>query len=415
VTIDVDDRAEARGRPTPEQTFAAAVDLVTRSSGSFKRFALRYSLCTADAEDAYQRSLEILLRKAPTADRGELRAWLHTVIKHEALAVRRQRERTLAGSGDEPPEPVAEATPALDEQASGRERVRRTAEALRQLKPSELQCMLLKALGYSYDEIAERTGFSWTKVNRSLTEGRRRFLDRFGELSTGQRCDEVQALLSTACDGEASPEQEHTLRAHLAGCGSCRAALRKYRAAPRQVAELFPPGIVVGLAQQQSWLARLGDWLSVNSGDRAGALAWKVQQSAEALGAQKAAAVVASTAALAGGTAVQEHRVHGDPGAKRTSRVEHAPRTAAAEAVPVPGAPVAAPPVQPVPAAPSDRASDRPVEAKAAPAEEFAPAPAGAPASAPEARVTTASGGGEFGAPGSGGGSESRSGGEFGP
>jgi RNA polymerase sigma factor (sigma-70 family) len=165
VSTDVDAQAPARQRPTPEQTFAAAVDLVTRSSSSFKRFALRYSLCAADAEDAYQRSLEILLRKAPTADRGELRAWLHTVIKHEALALRRQRERTLAGAGDDPPEPVAEATPALDEQASGRERVGRTAEALRQLKPSELQCMLLKALGYSYDEIAERTGYSWTKVN----------------------------------------------------------------------------------------------------------------------------------------------------------------------------------------------------------------------------------------------------------
>jgi RNA polymerase sigma factor (sigma-70 family) len=410
VKIDVDDRAGARERPTPEETFAAAVDLVTGSSSSFKRFALRYSLCTADAEDAYQRSLEILLRKAPTADRGELRAWLHTVIKHEALALRRQRERTLAGNGDEPPEPVADATPALDEQASGRERVRRTAEALRQLKPSELQCMLLKALGYSYDEIAERTGYSWTKVNRSLTEGRRRFLDRFGELSTGQRCEEVQALLSTACDGEASPDQERTLRAHLAGCGSCRAALRSYRAAPRQVAELFPPGIVVGLAQQQSWLARLGDWLSVNSGDRAGALAWKVQQSAEALGAQKAAAVVASTAALAGGTAVQEHRVHDDPGAKRTARVEHAPRTTAAEAAPVPAAPpVAAPPAQPIPAAALAGASER------ASAEEFAPAPATAPASAPEAKVTTAPAGGEFGAPGSGSGSGGRGGGEFGP
>jgi RNA polymerase sigma factor (sigma-70 family) len=415
VKIDVDGRADSRERPTPEETFAAAVDLVTGSSTSFKRFALRYSLCTADAEDAYQRSLEILLRKAPTADRGELRAWLHTVIKHEALALRRQRERTLAGTGDQPPEPAADATPALDEQASGRERVRRTAEALRQLKPSELQCMLLKALGYSYHEIAERTGYSWTKVNRSLTEGRRRFLDRFGELSTGQRCAEVQELLSTACDGEASPEQERTLRAHLAGCGSCRAALRSFRAAPRQVAELFPPGIVMGLAQQQSWLARLGDWLSVNSGDRAGALAWKVQQSAEALGAQKAAAVVASTAALAGGTAVQEHRVQGDPGAKRASRVEHAARTTAAEAAPVPAAaPVAAPPAQPVPAAAADRASDRAAEDKA-PAEEFAPAPASAPASTPEAKVTTVSGGGEFGGPGRGSGSGGRGGGEFGP
>lgn len=405
MNTDVDDRAEARERPTPEQTFAAAVDLVTRSSSSFKRFALRYSLCTADAEDAYQRSLEILLRKAPTADRGELRAWLHTVIKHEALALRRQRERTLAGTGDELPEPVAEAAPALDEQASGRERVRRTAEALRQLKPSELQCMLLKALGYSYDEIAARTGYSWTKVNRSLTEGRRRFLDRFGELSTGQHCAQFQALLSTACDGEASAEEERTLRAHLDGCGSCRAALRSYRATPRHVAELFPPGIVVGLTQQQTWLGRLGDWLSVNGGDRAGAVAWKVQQSAEALGAQKAAAVVASTAAIAGGTAVDQHRGD-DP--ERTHRPARVAQTAAAAAVPVRAAPpVAAPPATQPGTDPSPPPAS---EANSAPAEEFAPAPA----AEPEPAARPASTGGEFGGPAGGSGSGG-GGGEFGP
>src|SRR3954452_17565900 len=107
--------AAPRRRPTSDETFAAAVDLVTRGSSRFKRYALRYSLCPADAEDAYQRSLEIMLRKAPTADRGQLRAWLHTVIKHEALALRRQRERALGGAGDEPPEPVADAAPPLDE------------------------------------------------------------------------------------------------------------------------------------------------------------------------------------------------------------------------------------------------------------------------------------------------------------
>jgi RNA polymerase sigma factor (sigma-70 family) len=408
VKTDVDDRAVARRRPTTDETFAAAVDLVTRGSSRFKRFALRYSLCAADAEDAYQRSLEIMLQKAPTADRGQLRAWLHTVIKHEALALRRQRERALAGAGDEPPEPVADAAPPLDELASGRERVHLTAEALTQLKPSELQCLLLKALGYSYDEIAERTGYSWTKVNRSLTEGRRRFLDHFGELSTGGRCGGFQALLSTACDGEASREEERELRAHLDGCASCRAALRSYRAAPRQVAELFPPGIVVGLVQQQSWLARLGDWLSLNGGDRAGALAWKVQQGAEAMSAGKAAAVVASTAALAGGTAVHEQRSHDGGGAHRPARVEHAPHAAAAGAAPVPAAsPVAAPPVaEPRPAPPAVPARD----AQAAPAEEFAPAPA--PADAAAAKAPAAAG--EFGGPGSGSGAGS-GGGEFGP
>ena len=57
--------AAPRRRPTPDETFAAAVDLVTRSSSSFKRSARRYSLCAADAEDAYQRSLEILLTRRP--------------------------------------------------------------------------------------------------------------------------------------------------------------------------------------------------------------------------------------------------------------------------------------------------------------------------------------------------------------
>lgn len=403
---DVDDRAVARRRPTTDETFAAAVDLVTRGSSRFKRFALRYSLCAADAEDAYQRSLEIMLQKAPTADRGQLRAWLHTVIKHEALALRRQRERALAGAGDEPQEPVADAAPPLDELASGRERSRLTAEALTQLKPSELQCLLLKALGYSYDEIAERTGYSWTKVNRSLTEGRRRFLDHFGELSTGGRCGGFQALLSTACDGEASREEERKLRAHLDGCASCRAALRSYRAAPRQVAELFPPGIVVGLVQQQSWLARLGDWLSLNGGDRAGALASKVQQGAEAMSAGKAAAVVASTAALAGGTAVHEQRSHDGGGVHRHARVAHAPNAKAAAAAPVPAAsPVAAAPATQPKTLPS-RTGAR--EAVAVPAEEFAPVPAAQPEA--QAPVTAA---GEFGGPAestSGGG-----GGEFGP
>ncbi len=398
---DVDGRAAARRRPTPEETFAAAVDLATRG-GSFKRFAQRYSLCAADAEDAYQRSLEILLRKAPTADRAELRAWLHTVIKHEALAVRRQRERTLAGGGEEP-EP-AETAPSLDEQASGRERIRQSAEALAQLKQSELQCMLLKALGYSYDEIAARTGYSWTKVNRSLTEGRRRFLERFGELSSGRRCHDFEALLSKACDGEASSEEERSLRTHLDGCGSCRAALRSYRSAPGRVAELFPPGVVVGLSQQ-GWWSRLGDWLSLNTGDRAGALALKLQQSAEAVSAQKAAAVVASTAALAGGTAVHEHRAHDSGRSDRHARAERTAKVGAAAAVPAPApSPVAAPPKAEPPPAPSrDAASDR----EPPPAEEFAPAPASvadSPAPTP----------GEFAGPGGGGGAGA-GGGEFGP
>ena len=133
--------------PDSNARCAAAVDLVTSSSASFQRTARRYSLCGHDAEDAYQRSLEILLTKAPTARRDELRPSVHSEIKHEALALRRQRERSVSGEEDAA---GAEAVPATDrgpeEAATGRERVQRTAEALSALKPGEIQCLILKAL-----------------------------------------------------------------------------------------------------------------------------------------------------------------------------------------------------------------------------------------------------------------------------
>src|ERR671916_16402 len=53
----------------------------------------RYAATLEDAEDAYQRGLEILLTKAPSASEDELVPWLKTVVKHEAFALRRHRER----------------------------------------------------------------------------------------------------------------------------------------------------------------------------------------------------------------------------------------------------------------------------------------------------------------------------------
>jgi RNA polymerase sigma factor (sigma-70 family) len=306
-----------------DELCAAAVELVTSGSASFKRTARRFSLCSHDAEDAYQRSLEILLTKAPTTRRDELRPWLHTVIKHEALALRRQRERSVSteddvAGGDSVP--AAERGP--DEAATGRERVQRTAEALAALKPSEMQCLMLKALGYSYDEISSRTGFSWTKVNRSLTEGRRRFFERFGEIATGTACRRYQPLLSVACDGQAGEEDERLLRAHLAGCSGCRAALREYRSAPSRLAELLPPAVVLPLLDRGGIWSRIHDWLAVGAGERAAAIGVKVQQSAEVMSAQKAAAVVASTAAIAGGGAAVHHADRPAPG--HEARLEQA-------------------------------------------------------------------------------------------
>ena len=75
----------------------AAVETFVRHEEALRRTARRYSICADDADDALQRGLEILLTKAPSDDPRELIRWTQTVVKHEALAVRRERERILSG------------------------------------------------------------------------------------------------------------------------------------------------------------------------------------------------------------------------------------------------------------------------------------------------------------------------------
>jgi RNA polymerase sigma factor (sigma-70 family) len=226
----------------------AAVEVYSRNEAALRRTARRFSICEDDADDALQRGLEILLRKAPTEDPRELIKWMQTVVRHEALAVRHERERTLAGPAAVTPEPGMEDWVALlptpadgpPERAERREAVARSREALQALKPQELRALTLLAEGYSYAEIGEITGYSQTKINRCLAEGRERFRKLVARGEDGGRCAEMQPLLSAFCDGEAKPGEVAALREHLRACARCRATLRAYRAAPAAAGALAP-------------------------------------------------------------------------------------------------------------------------------------------------------------------------------
>jgi RNA polymerase sigma factor (sigma-70 family) len=225
----------------------AAVETFARHEATLRRTAQRYSICADDADEALQRGLEILLRKAPTDDPRELIRWTQTVVKHEAFAVRAERERILAG-------PAAIAAPDGEdwvamlpteadgpaERAERHETIERSREALATLKPHELRALTLLAEGYSYREISQITRFSATKVNRVLAEGRERFRRFLLHRDGGARCTELAPLLSAFADGEAGEADVATLRAHLRACPHCRATLRAYRAAPRAAAALAP-------------------------------------------------------------------------------------------------------------------------------------------------------------------------------
>ena len=91
---------ERRTRPPRAEIDQAALALLARHGAQILAVARRYAVNHEDAEDAYQRALEILLTKAPTTREDELVPWLKTVVKHEAFAIRRQRERAAPTTDD---------------------------------------------------------------------------------------------------------------------------------------------------------------------------------------------------------------------------------------------------------------------------------------------------------------------------
>jgi len=239
------DRGEAAGpapptsrpsrarRPRPGRTDIdqAALHLIARHGAKILATARRYAATPEDAEDAYQRGLEILLRKAPTTSQEDLVPWLKTVVKHEAFALRRHRERHAPVTDDG--ELGERGTPPdiTHDQAEHYQRLRQGAEALHQLKPQEIRALQLRAEGYSYAEICEITGWSYTKVNRCLTEGGQALAIRLAGIEGGIECAKLAPQLMALADGDARTEQVAQLQLHMRSCLSCRARLKSLRAA----------------------------------------------------------------------------------------------------------------------------------------------------------------------------------------
>lgn len=301
-SIDEGGERATLSRPDQAARKRAAIETFARHELALRRTAQRYSLCTDDADDALQRGLEILLNKAPSDDPRELIRWTQTVVKHEALAVRRERERILSGPAAARREGAGEDWVALipspaagpAERVERSEAIARSREALQALKPQELRALTLLAEGYSYVEIGEITGFSQTKVNRCVAEGRERFRRFLAHGEEGRRCAEMGPLLSTFCDGEAGPDEVAELREHLHACAGCRATLRSYRAAPRAAGALAP-----ALPIARSFSERVHDAFAALSSRLHGAAADTAVSQVAASGGSRGAGVAAMAKVLA--------------------------------------------------------------------------------------------------------------------
>ena len=175
--------------------------MVARHGAALLRVANQFSLCHDDALDAYQRALEIYLRRLATVDPATEGAWMRVVVKHEAMAIRRAPPGVGRPRGRRPRRASTAALREVDDEVAGGERVERSVEALKALKPDEARALLLKAEGLSYDEIGRQFGWTYTKVNRSIAEGRKRFLKVYDGIESGEACERYEPVLDALAGG----------------------------------------------------------------------------------------------------------------------------------------------------------------------------------------------------------------------
>lgn len=138
--------------------------LVQQHAVELVRFARRFSWCADDAQDAYQRALEILLRRMRTDPPEHPLSWLRTVIRNEAGTVRDQRADLVGREEPDLDRRIGDAVADPAERVAGFERLAHTAEALGRLKPQEIRALVLRAEGLTYKQIAARTGWTYTRV-----------------------------------------------------------------------------------------------------------------------------------------------------------------------------------------------------------------------------------------------------------
>lgn len=149
---------------------------MSEARAALRRQARRHAPGEAEAEDALQEASIDFLRSYDGPPGVDAVRWLNVAIKHRAWEQghkqRRARARTVIEVDDGPEIQLPAGTVDPAERVARTEEVERFIAAMMQLKPDERTALIMFGLGYSYRDICERRGWTHTKVNRCIAEGR---------------------------------------------------------------------------------------------------------------------------------------------------------------------------------------------------------------------------------------------------
>ena len=143
-----------------------AARLFTEKRRYLLAIARRNASRDADAEEALQDAFVSFIAHFDPDSEAPPLAWLTLTLKRECWA---RSRRSLRHTGAQ--EPIAVA-PGPGQSIERSEAVIEARERLAQLKPAERRALGLIGAGYSYREVGEITGWTYTKVNRCASEGR---------------------------------------------------------------------------------------------------------------------------------------------------------------------------------------------------------------------------------------------------
>jgi RNA polymerase sigma factor (sigma-70 family) len=155
-------------------------ELLCRKGAYLRHQAFRHANSAEAAEEALREAAVQFMRFFEGDSANHALRWMLTTVKRSAWAIKRRARRrpALVLTTTDVEEREEESWIAHDDRPGPAELAERgeeqaeTVEALERLKPDERTALLMLGLGCSYREIQDRRGWTRTKVNRCLAEGR---------------------------------------------------------------------------------------------------------------------------------------------------------------------------------------------------------------------------------------------------
>jgi RNA polymerase sigma factor (sigma-70 family) len=152
---------------------ALADKLYRESYPHLLRIAIRNAVNQTDAEEAVNDAFAAFIRAFDAASGAPPLAWITLTLKRKCWEKRRRmyldRQVGQEAERDSMIQSIPSRALELAERVVERDLARRR---LADLKPDERDGLGLLAAGLSYREIAELRGWTYTKVNRCVSEGR---------------------------------------------------------------------------------------------------------------------------------------------------------------------------------------------------------------------------------------------------